>query len=86
MKVSAMDNKFLQHTDAALVFDDYPSMQNAIYDENIDATEDTILILRNAGSRSGPGMPEWGILPAPTTLVKKVRAIYSECLTQVCPY
>ena len=42
MKVSAMDNKFLKHTGPALVFDDYPSMTKTIYDENIDATEDTV--------------------------------------------
>ena len=54
MKVSAMDNKFLKHTGPALVFDDYPSMQNAIYDENIDATADTVLILRNAGPKADP--------------------------------
>ena len=71
MKVSAMDNKFLKHTGPALVFDDYPSMQNAIYDENIDATADTVLILRNAGPKGGPGMPEWGMLPVPTRLVKQ---------------
>ena len=71
MKVSAMDKKFLKHTGPALVFDDYPSMQNAIYDENIDATADTVLILRNAGPKGGPGMPEWGMLPVPTKLVKQ---------------
>ena len=71
MKVSAMDNKFLKHTGPALVFDDYPSMTKAIYDENIDATEDTVLILRNAGPKGGPGMPEWGISPVPTKLVKQ---------------
>tara|TARA_Y100000588_G_scaffold87556_1_gene93294 strand:+ start:1 stop:1140 length:1140 start_codon:yes stop_codon:yes gene_type:complete len=71
MKVSAMDNKFLKHTGPALVFDDYPSMTKAIYDENIDATEDTVLILRNAGPKGGPGMPEWGMLPVPTKLVKQ---------------
>ena len=71
MKVSAMDKRFLKHTGPALVFDDYPSMNAAIYDEKIDATEDTVLILRNAGPKGGPGMPEWGMLPVPTKLVKR---------------
>ena len=71
MKVSAMDSRFLKHTGPALVFDDYPSMKAAINDENIDATADTVLILRNAGPKGGPGMPEWGMLPVPTKLVKQ---------------
>lgn len=71
MKVSAMDTRFLKHTGPALVFDDYPAMKAAINDENLDATEDTVLILRNAGPKGGPGMPEWGMLPVPTKLVKQ---------------
>jgi len=71
MKVSAMDKKFLNHTGPAMVFDDYPAMKAAINDETIDATEDTVLILRNAGPMGGPGMPEWGMLPVPTKLVKQ---------------
>ena len=34
-------------------------------------TEDTVLILRNAGPLGGPGMPEWGMLPIPKKLVKQ---------------
>ena len=66
-----MDSRFLKHTGPALVFDDYPSMKAAINDEEIDATADTVLILRNAGPKGGPGMPEWGMLPVPTKLVKQ---------------
>lgn len=71
MKVSAMDTRFLKHSGPALVFDSYPEMKAAIEDENIDATEDTVLILRNAGPHGGPGMPEWGMLPVPNKLVKE---------------
>ncbi len=71
MKVSAMDKRFLKHTGPALVFDDYPSMKAAINDDEIEATEDTVLILRNAGPKGGPGMPEWGMLPIPTKLIKQ---------------
>ena len=31
----------------------------------------SVLILRNAGPKGGPGMPEWGMLPVPTKLVKQ---------------
>ena len=71
MKVSAMDSRFLNHSGPAMVFDDYPAMKAAINDENLDVTPDHVLILRNAGPKGGPGMPEWGMLPVPTKLVKQ---------------
>ena len=39
--------------------------------ENLDVTENHILVLRNAGPKGGPGMPEWGMLPIPVKLVKQ---------------
>jgi dihydroxy-acid dehydratase len=71
MKPSACDPRFLKHSGPALVFDDYPSMKAAIENENLDVTEDHVLVLRNAGPQGGPGMPEWGMLPIPKKLVKR---------------
>lgn len=71
IKPSACAPQYLQHTGPALVFDDYPSMKAAVDDENLDVTADHIMILRNAGPQGGPGMPEWGMLPIPTKLVKQ---------------
>jgi dihydroxy-acid dehydratase len=71
IKPSACAPKFLKHTGPALVFDDYPSMKAAIDRDDLDVTEDTILILRNAGPQGGPGMPEWGMLPIPKKLVQQ---------------
>src|SRR5438874_270381 len=71
IKPSACEPRFLKHTGPALVFDDYPSMKKAIDDPNLDVTADHVLILRNAGPQGGPGMPEWGMLPIPTKLVKQ---------------
>lgn len=71
MKISAMDKRFLSHSGPALVFDDYPSMKAAVDDESLDVTADHVMILRNAGPQGGPGMPEWGMLPIPTVLVKQ---------------
>lgn len=71
IKPSACAPQYLQHTGPALVFDDYPSMKAAVDDENLDVTPDHIMILRNAGPQGGPGMPEWGMLPIPTKLVKQ---------------
>src|SRR5881394_685798 len=71
IKPSACEPRFLKHTGPALVFDDYPSMKAAIDRDDLDVTEDTVLILRNAGPQGGPGMPEWGMLPIPKKLVQQ---------------
>ena len=34
-------------------------------------TADHILVLRNAGPKGGPGMPEWGMIPMPKALLKQ---------------
>jgi len=71
IKPSACAPQYLQHSGPALVFDDYPSLKQAVEDETLDVTADHILILRNAGPQGGPGMPEWGMLPIPVKLVKQ---------------
>ena len=71
IKPSACAPQYLVHTGAALVFDDYASMKKAVDDPELDVTADHILVLRNAGPQGGPGMPEWGMLPIPTKLVRQ---------------
>lgn len=71
IKPSACSPDLLQHTGPALVFDDYPALKKAIDDPGLDVTKDHVLILRNAGPQGGPGMPEWGMVPIPTKLVKQ---------------
>jgi dihydroxy-acid dehydratase len=71
IKPSACAPRYLRHTGPALVFDDYPSMKKAVDDETLDVTADHVMVLRNAGPQGGPGMPEWGMLPIPTRLVKQ---------------
>ena len=98
IKPSACEPRFLKHTGPALVFDDYPSMKKAVDDPDLDVTADHVLILRNAGPQGGPGMPEWGMLPIPTKLVKQgVRDMvrlsdarmsgtsYGACILHVAP-
>ena len=71
IKPSAVAPHLLVHTGPALVFDDYPSMKKAVDDPDLDVTADHVMVLRNAGPQGGPGMPEWGMLPIPTRLVKQ---------------
>lgn len=70
IKPSACEQRFLRHSGPALVFDDYPSMKEAIDREDLDVTPDHVLVLRNAGPQGGPGMPEWGMLPIPRKLLR----------------
>ncbi|MDQ0586378.1 dihydroxy-acid dehydratase [Variovorax paradoxus] len=70
IKPSACAPHLLQHTGRALVFDDYPALKKAVDDPELDVTGDDILVLRNAGPK-GAGMPEWGMLPIPTKLLKQ---------------
>lgn len=70
IKPSACSEKFQNHTGPALVFDDYKDLKDCIDSDDLDVTENTVLVLRNAGPVGGPGMPEWGMLPIPGKLVK----------------
>jgi dihydroxy-acid dehydratase len=69
IKPSACAPHLLQHSGRALVFDDYPALKAAVDDPTLDVTGDDILVLRYAGPQ-GAGMPEWGMLPIPTKLLK----------------
>lgn len=71
IKPSAAGAKFLRHAGPALVFDSYEEMKKVIDRDDLDVTENSVLILRNAGPLGGPGMPEWGMLPIPGKLVKQ---------------
>jgi len=71
IKPSACAPRLLRHSGRALVFDDYPALKRAVDDPELDVTGDDILVLRYAGPQGGPGMPEWGMLPIPTKLLKQ---------------
>jgi dihydroxy-acid dehydratase len=71
VKPSAAQARFLKHSGKALVFEDYPDLKARIDRDDLDVTEDSVLVLRNAGPLGGPGMPEWGMLPIPKKLVKQ---------------
>jgi len=71
IKPSACEPRLLRHAGAAIVFDDYVALKAAINREDLDVTPNHVLVLRNAGPQGGPGMPEWGMLPIPTKLLKR---------------
>lgn len=98
IKTSAADPRFLVHTGPAVVFKDYNDMDARINSEDLPVTEDSVLVLQNAGPLGGPGMPEWGMLPIPQKLlVKGIRDMvrisdarmsgtaYGTCVLHVSP-
>ncbi|MEU8803260.1 dihydroxy-acid dehydratase [Spirillospora sp. NPDC048819] len=68
IKNSAAEPRLWRHTGPALVFDGRADMQARIHDRNLPVTPDTVLVLRGAGPRGGPGMPEAGGIPVPSKL------------------
>jgi dihydroxy-acid dehydratase len=68
IKHSAATPKLLQHTGRAVVFESVEDMTLRVDDPNLDVTADDVLVLRNAGPKGAPGMPEAGYLPIPKKL------------------
>ncbi len=71
IKHIAAEPRLLKHTGPAVVFDSYSEMQKKINDPALNVTADSVLVLRNAGPKGGPGMPEYGMLPIPDYLLKQ---------------
>ncbi|MBB4929523.1 dihydroxy-acid dehydratase [Lipingzhangella halophila] len=71
IKHSAADPELLRHTGPAVVFADYNDLAARVDSPDLDVDADSVLVLRNAGPRGGPGMPEWGMLPIPKRLLEQ---------------
>jgi len=71
MKPIAAEAHLLKHEGRAVVFDSYQEMVERIDDPKLDVDASSVLVLRNAGQKGGPGMPEWGQLPIPKKLLKE---------------
>jgi dihydroxy-acid dehydratase len=98
MKPAAADQRFLRHRGPALAFEDYNHMAREIERDDLAVTPDHVMVLKNAGPKGGPGMPEWGMLPIPKKLVRSgVRDMvrisdgrmsgtsYGACILHVAP-
>jgi len=70
IKAAAAEPRLLKHTGRAVVFDSYDEMNTRIDDPSLNVDAGSVLVLRNAGPKGAPGMPEWGNLPIPQKLLK----------------
>ena len=69
IKSAAAEPRLLTHSGRAIVFDSYDEMNARIDDPALNIDADSVLVLRNAGPKGAPGMPEWGQLPIPRKLL-----------------
>ncbi len=71
VKQAAATPALMQHEGRAVVFDSLPDMAARIDSPDLDVKPDDILVLRNAGPKGAPGMPEAGYIPIPKKLAQK---------------
>jgi dihydroxy-acid dehydratase len=70
IKQSAASPALMRHDGRAVVFESTEDLTRRIDDPALDVGPDDVLVLRNAGPKGAPGMPEAGYLPIPKKLLK----------------
>ena len=71
VKQAAATPALLQHEGRAVVFDSLEDLAVRVDSAGLDVGPDDILVLRNAGPKGAPGMPEAGYLPIPKKLAQR---------------
>jgi dihydroxy-acid dehydratase len=71
IKHSSATQSLLQHTGRAVVFESLEDLALRIDDPALDVMADDVLVLKNAGPKGAPGMPEAGYLPIPRKLAQQ---------------
>jgi len=80
LKQSAASPHLLKHRGRALVFDSPEAYYAVVADPDLDADEDTVLVIRYCGPRGYPGMPEVANVPLPVKLLRRgVRDLVRIC-------
>jgi dihydroxy-acid dehydratase len=70
LKQSAASPHLMTHRGRAVVFDDHEEIARRIDDPALPIDETSVLVLKNAGPKGAPGMPEWGAAPIPARLLR----------------
>ena len=71
IKQSAMDPKLMRHEGRAVVFESLEDLANRIDDPRLDVASGDVLVLKSAGPKGAPGMPEAGYIPIPKKLARE---------------
>ncbi len=70
IKQSAASEALLRHEGRAVVFESLADLAARIDDPALDVAAEDVLVLKNAGPKGAPGMPEAGYLPIPLKLAQ----------------
>jgi dihydroxy-acid dehydratase len=71
LKKAAASPALLKFEGKAVVFEDLEDLANRIDDDALDVTKDNVIVLKNAGPKGAPGMPEAGYIPIPMKLARE---------------
>jgi dihydroxy-acid dehydratase len=71
IKPSAATPSLLRHRGRAVVFESVEAMKASIDDPALDIDETCVMVLKGAGPRGYPGMPEVGNMPLPRKLLER---------------
>ncbi|MGH3321302.1 MAG: IlvD/Edd family dehydratase [Streptosporangiaceae bacterium] len=71
IKQSAVSPQLMKHRGRALVFETIEEYDAGIDDPDLDVDEDTVLVLKHAGPKGYPGMPEVGNMELPRKLLER---------------
>lgn len=71
IKQSSADPLLMEHEGRAVVFENALDLAERIDSDELDVTENDVLVLKNIGPKGAPGMPEAGYIPIPKKLAVK---------------
>ncbi len=69
IKPSAASAHLMQHTGRAVVFENIEDYKDRIDSDDLEVDKDSVLVLKNVGPKSYPGMPEVGNMGLPKKLL-----------------
>lgn len=71
LKKAAASPDLLQFEGRAVVFEDLEDLAERIDSDDLDVTKDDVIVLKHAGPKGAPGMPEAGYIPIPKKLARE---------------
>ncbi|HXV11857.1 MAG TPA: IlvD/Edd family dehydratase [Burkholderiales bacterium] len=71
IKQAAMDPKLMRHEGRAVVFESLEDLAERIDSPRLKVSAQDVLVLKNAGPKGAPGMPEAGYIPIPKKLAQQ---------------
>jgi len=71
IKPSAATPSLLKHRGRAVVFEDIEELRREVENDDLDIDETCIMVLKGAGPKGYPGMPEVGNFPLPRKVLQK---------------